>query len=73
MERLLWNVNRPYAFHPLLAFFLLLEKLPLAAYITTIAFGKHILPHCWYPEKIQTLSFCHLEPKPSSDTKQINQ
>src|SRR5690242_16583996 len=44
-ERLLWDLDRPDPLHPLLAFLLLLEQLPLAGDVPTVALGEHVLPH----------------------------
>src|SRR6059036_3214916 len=44
-ERLLRDLHRPHALHPLLAFLLLLQKLALARHVSAIALGEHVLAH----------------------------
>src|SRR5450759_5722297 len=44
-ECLLRNLNRTDPLHPLLAFLLLFQQLPLAGDVAAIALGKHVLPH----------------------------
>ena len=44
-EGLLRNLHVPHLAHPLLSFFLLLQKLLLAADIAAIALGQHIFSH----------------------------
>src|SRR4029079_13619226 len=44
-ERFLRDLDGPDPLHPLLAFLLLLEQLPLPGDIATVTLGKHVLPH----------------------------
>src|ERR687898_2441956 len=44
-ERLLRHFDAPDLLHPLLAFLLLLEELPLARHVAPVALGDHVLPH----------------------------
>src|SRR3954452_13593187 len=44
-EGLLGDLDGPHALHPLLPFLLLLEELPLAGDVATVALRKHVLAH----------------------------
>src|SRR3954467_8625076 len=42
-EGLLWYLHAAHLFHATFAFFLLFEKLALAGYVATVAFGRYVL------------------------------
>ena len=42
------NLNRTELAHSFLSFLLLLKQLLFSCDITTVTFGKNILPHCFY-------------------------
>src|SRR6266446_799479 len=44
-ERFLRNVDFAHALHPLLAFLLLFEQLPLPRDVAAVALREHVLPH----------------------------
>src|SRR5207344_1687913 len=44
-KRLLRDLHLAHALHPLLAFLLLLEELPLPADVAAVALGDDVLPH----------------------------
>src|SRR5215831_20791537 len=45
-ERLLWDIDPADTFHPALAFFLLLEQLPLACDVAAVALREYVFSHC---------------------------